>query len=289
MYQVEGRSWVVMGDPVGDPADFPDLVRSFLAEIDRHGGRPAFYNVGTDHTDLYRDCGLRLAKLGEEAVVPLTEFALTGKARMGLRNCRNKSQRLGLSVEVVAPQDVPPLLPALREVSDAWLTHRNGKEKRFSLGAFDEEYVRRFPLVVVRQEGRIVAFATLWVGGDGREVQVDLMRRLPDGPRTVMTYLFVECILWAKENGFASFNLGMAPLSGLRTGATASSWDRAGHLLWTHGEKFYNFKGLRTFKQGFDPRWRNCYVAAPGGLALPNVMVDVATLVGGGVRGVVRG
>ncbi|WP_240897676.1 GNAT family N-acetyltransferase [Kineococcus vitellinus] len=289
MYQVEGRSWVVMGDPVGDPADFRELVRSFLEETDRHGGRPVFYNVLADHADLYRECGLSLAKLGEEAVVPLGEFTLSGKTRVGLRNCRNKSQRLGLAVEFVAPQDVEALLPALREVSEAWLAHRNGKEKRFSLGAFDEDYVRRFPLVVARQEGRVVAFATLWVGGDGREVQVDLMRRLPDGPRTVMTFLFVECILWAKENGCTSFSLGVAPLAGLRTGATASCWDRIGHLLWTHGERFYNFKGLRAFKQGFQPRWRTCYVAAPGGLALPTVMLDVAALVGGGIRGVVRG
>ncbi|WP_432493403.1 bifunctional lysylphosphatidylglycerol flippase/synthetase MprF [Kineococcus gypseus] len=289
MYQVQGRSWVVMGDPVGDPGDFRDLVRGFVEEVDRHGGRPVFYNVLPEHAHLYREHGLSLAKLGEEAVVPLADFHLTGRARLNLRNCRNKSRRLGLEVEFVAPRDVAPLLPALREVSDAWLTRRNGKEKRFSLGAFDEEYVRRFPLVVVRQDQRIIAFATLWVDGDGREVQVDLMRRLPDGPRTVMTFLFLECVLWAKDNGFTSFSLGMAPLSGLQTGAAAPLWDRLGHLLWTHGERFYNFRGLRTFKQGFAPSWRTCYVAAPGGLALPRAAVDVAALVGGGIRGVVRG
>ncbi|WP_432564142.1 bifunctional lysylphosphatidylglycerol flippase/synthetase MprF [Kineococcus sp. SYSU DK003] len=289
MYEVEGRSWVVMGDPVGDPGDFRELVGSFVAEVDRHAGRPVFYNVRADHAELYRECGLSLAKLGEEAVVPLADFSLSGKARTNLRTCRNKSRRLGMSVEFVAPADVEPLLPALREVSQAWLEERNGKEKRFSLGAFDEEYVRRFPLVVVRQEGRITAFATLWISADDAEVQVDLMRRLPDGPNGVMTFLFVECLLWAQENGFASFNLGMAPLAGLSTGATASFWDRAGHLLWTHGEQFYNFRGLRDFKQGFGPQWRTCYVAAPGGPALPNAMVNVATLVGGGIRGVVRG
>ncbi|WP_432503119.1 bifunctional lysylphosphatidylglycerol flippase/synthetase MprF [Kineococcus arenarius] len=289
MYQVQGRSWVVMGDPVGDPADHRELVRSFLGEVDRHGGRPVFYNVLPDHADLYRECGLSLAKLGEEAVVPLEGFTLSGRAKVNLRNCRNKSQRLGMTVEFVAPGDVAPLLPALREVSDAWLTRRNGREKRFSLGAFEEEYVSRFPLVVVRQGERVIAFATLWIGADGREVQVDLMRRLPDGPRTVMTFLFIECILWAEEHGATSFNLGMAPLSGLRTDATASPWDRIGHLLWSRGEQFYNFRGLRAFKQGFGPRWRTRYVAAPGGLALPNAMVDVATLVGGGIRGVVRG
>ncbi|WP_432510365.1 bifunctional lysylphosphatidylglycerol flippase/synthetase MprF [Kineococcus sp. SYSU DK001] len=289
MYQVSGRSWIVMGDPVGNPADFRDLVADFLAEVDRHDGRPVFYNVRADHADLYRESGLSLAKLGEEAVLPLADFSFAGKAKTNLRNCRNKSQKLGMSVEFVAPQDVEPLLPELRVVSEAWLGHRNGKEKRFSLGAFDEEYVARFPLVVVRQEGRVIAFATLWIGADDGEVQVDLMRRLPDGPRTVMTYLFVECIAWAQENGFTAFSLGMAPLAGLRTDESASMWDRIGHLLWTHGEQFYNFKGLREFKQGFLPQWRTCYVAAPGGPDLPNAMVDVVTLVGGGLRGVLRG
>lgn len=290
MYQVRGRSWVVMGDPVGEDEQVRELVADFVAHVDRHGGRPVFYNVAPDHAELYRACGLTLAKLGEEAVVDLEGFTLAGKARVGLRNCRNKSERLGMSVEFVAAADVDPLLPQLREVSQAWLTHRNGREKRFSLGAFDEDYVRRFPLAVVRQDGRITAFATLWTSADGRDVQVDLMRRLPDGPRTVMTYLFVECILWAQERGCATFNLGMAPLAGLRAeeGPT-TAWDLLGHLVWTHGERFYNFQGLRTFKQGFAPRWQPCYVASPGGPALTSAMVDVVTLVGGGVRGVLRG
>ncbi|MEZ0166040.1 bifunctional lysylphosphatidylglycerol flippase/synthetase MprF [Kineococcus sp. LSe6-4] len=290
MYQVRGRSWVVMGDPVGQDEQVRGLVADFVALVDRHGGRPVFYNVTPEHAQLYRACGLSLAKLGEEAVIDLPDFTLAGKARVGLRNCRNKSQRLGMSVQFLDPADVGPLLPQLREVSQAWLTQRNGREKRFSLGAFDEDYVRRFPLAVVRQDGRITAFATLWRSADGRDVQVDLMRRLPEGPRTVMTYLFVECILWAKEQGCATFNLGMAPLAGLQgEQGPESVWDALGHLVWTHGERFYNFQGLRTFKQGFNPRWQPCYVASPGGPALTGAMVDVVTLVGGGVRGVLRG
>ncbi|MEZ0493745.1 bifunctional lysylphosphatidylglycerol flippase/synthetase MprF [Kineococcus sp. TBRC 1896] len=290
MYQVRGRSWVVMGDPVGQDEQVRDLVADFVALVDRHDGRPVFYNVTPEHAQLYRACGLTLAKLGEEAVLDLPDFTLAGKARVGLRNCRNKSQRLGMSVEFVPAADVDPLLPQLREVSQAWLSHRNGREKRFSLGAFDEDYVRRFPLALVRQDGRITAFATLWTSADGRDVQVDLMRRLPEGPRTVMTYLFVECILWAKEQGCATFNLGMAPLAGLQgQEGPASVWDAFGHLVWTHGERFYNFQGLRTFKQGFAPRWEPCYVASPGGPALTGAVVDVVTLVGGGVRGVLKG
>jgi phosphatidylglycerol lysyltransferase len=285
MYQIEGRSWVAMGDPVGEPAEFRELLRAFVERADRHGGRPVFYSIHGTLAGLYRECGLTLVKLGEEALVPLDAFSLTGSERAGLRRWRNANQRAGCSVEVVEGADVVALLPELRAVSDAWLEDRRAREKRFSLGAFDDDYVCRFPVAVVRQADRIVAFATLWISGDGREVQVDLMRRVPDGPSNVMNYLFVECMLWAKEAGCSVFNLGMAPLSGLRTDATAPFWDRIGHVLWTHGEQFYNFQGLRHFKERFDPEWQTRYVAAHGGPGLPTAMLNVATLVGGGVRG----
>ncbi len=287
MYAVEGRSWVVMSDPVGDEREFDDLLWRFLELCDRQCGRPVLYSVREDLADLYRRHGLALSKLGEEAVVPLDGFSLQGKGRGKLRSECNASRRNGCEVEIVEPAAVGPLLSELREVSDAWLGRRNASEKRFSLGAFDEDYVRRFPVVVARVEGRVVAFATLWTSGARHEVKVDLMRRVDGAPRTVMSHLFVEAMHWSRENGYATFSLGMAPLSGLDTSGTATYWDRVGTLLWTHGEHFYNFKGLRQFKERFDPVWEPRYVASPGGPALPVMMLNVATLVGGGLRGMV--
>jgi phosphatidylglycerol lysyltransferase len=287
MYQVEGRSWVVMADPVGAQDEFDDLLERFLDLCDGHCGRPVFYSVREDLADLYRRHGLALAKLGEEATVPLAGFGLTGKGRGKLRSECRASARNGCVVEVVTGDDVEPLLPQLRAVSDAWLAARNAKEKRFSLGAFDEEYVRRFPVAVARLDGQVVAFASLWASRGRHEVKVDLMRRVAGAPRTVMSHLFVESMSWARDEGYASFSLGMAPLSGLRTDGTASFWDRVGTFLWTHGEHFYNFQGLRQFKERFDPQWQPRYVASRGGPALPVMMLNVATLVGGGLRGLV--
>ena len=287
MFQVRGRSWVVMSDPVGDAAEFDDLLVRFVDEADRACGRPVLYSVREDLADLYRRHGLTLVKLGEEATVPLDGFSMEGGRRAKLRSECRASTRAGVEVEVVDPAGVDDLLPELAAVSDSWLAERNAREKRFSLGAFEPDYVRRFPVVVARLEGRVVAFATLWTSGARHEVKIDLMRRLPDAPRTVMSHLFVEAMAWSKDAGYASFSLGMAPLSGLRTDGTGTFWDRAGHFLWSHGEHFYNFQGLRQFKERFDPVWETRYVASPGGPALPVMMLDVAALVAGGVKGLV--
>ncbi len=287
MYRVEGRSWVVVGDPVGDECEFSDLVCRFLDLCDIRCGRPVFYCVRGDLADLYREHGLSLVKLGEEAMIPLEGFAMSGSRRAKLRTECRASTRAGVEIEVLDGERVSAALPQLREVSDIWLAERRTQEKSFSLGAFDEEYVARFPVAVARIDDRVVAFATLWASGARHEVKVDLMRRRPDAPNTVMTHLFVESMIWAKEQGYATFNIGMAPLSGLRTEGTGSFWERIGHFLWTHGEHFYNFQGLRRFKERFDPTWEPRYVASLGGPALPVMMLEVAILVAGGFRAMV--
>jgi phosphatidylglycerol lysyltransferase len=67
----------------------------------------------------------------------------------------------------------------------------------------------------------------------------------------------------------------------------APNWHRAGRLLFAHGENFYNFQGLREYKEKFDPVWEPRYLASPAGLALPTILANIASLISGGIRGVV--
>jgi phosphatidylglycerol lysyltransferase len=181
---------------------------------------------------------------------------------------------------------VGAVLPRLRQLSDEWIEKRSAREKGFSLGRFDEGYLRRFPVAVIRREGRIVAFANVWPSPDKGELSVDLMRYGTEAPRDVMEHLFIELMLWAKEQGYRRFDLGMAPLAGLENRKLAPLWSRAGALIFQHGEDFYNFEGLRRFKEKFRPDWEPRYLAVPGGLGLPAVLADVTFLIGGGVGGV---
>ena len=286
-YGVEGRSWIALGDPKGSPDEVVELAWHFREEADRHGAWTVFYEVGRDHLPLYIDLGLTLLKLGEAAIVPLSTFSLEGGRRKGLRRTVTEVRRHDVTFCVVYPSELAGLLPELRRVSDAWLAEKHTREKGFSLGRFDEAYLRRFPMGVVRREGVVVAFANLLCSGDGSEVSVDLMRYTPAAPASVMEYLFIELLQWGKVQGFSRFNLGMAPLSGLQNRALAPIWNRAGALLYRHGEHFYNFRGLRQYKDKFDPDWEPRYLASPAGLALPRILASTAALISGGLRGVV--
>ena len=284
MYQIAGRSWVALGDPVGAREGAEELVWRLREMSDHHGGDTVFYQVGADRLALYVDLGLAALKIGEEARVPLEGFSLEGAARADLRQAHRRAQRDGASFEVVPPAGVEALLPELKRVSDAWLQAKSTGEKRFSVGAYSPQYLRQFPLAVVRAEGALAGFANLWTTATRAELSVDLMRFGPEAPRGTMDYLFIELMLWGRSAGYRSFNLGMAPLSGLETHPLAPAWHRVGNFIFRHGEHFYNFEGLRRYKAKFDPAWEPRYLVARGGIALPRVLIDVSTLIAGGVK-----
>jgi phosphatidylglycerol lysyltransferase len=289
MYGIEGRSWVAMGDPVGnDDRARQELVWTFRERCERAGGWPVFYQVNPSDLDLYLEVGMSLLKIGEEARVRLEQFNLDGKSKKVLRNTVNKLVREGLRLEIVPIEQVPALLPQLKPISDAWLREKRVREKGFSLGAFDETYLARTPMAVVWQQDQPVAFANLFLTDSMEEASVDLMRYVPDAPPGLMDYLFVELMQWSKAHGYRWFNLGMAPLSGLQSRRQAPLWNRFGALIFGRGERFYNFQGLHRYKDKFDPEWEPRYLAAPGGIALPVVLTNVASLISGGLSGVVR-
>jgi phosphatidylglycerol lysyltransferase len=284
MYQIAGHSWIALGDPVGSQQGAEDLVWRLHEMSDHHGGQTVFYQVCADRLALYVDLGLAALKIGEEARVPLADFSLEGSARADLRQAHRRAQRDGASFEVLAPEHTEELMPLLQRISDAWLADKSTGEKRFSVGAFTPQYIRQFPLAVVRAQGVVTAFANLWTTGTKAELSVDLMRFDPRAPRGAMDYLFIELMLWGRREGYRSFNLGMAPLSGLESHPLAPAWHRVGNFVFRHGEHFYNFEGLRRYKAKFDPSWEARYLVAPGGIALPRVLVDVSVLIAGGMK-----
>jgi len=284
MYQISGRSWVALGDPVGAAQCREELVWRFRELSDRHAGWTVFYHVSAERLPLYVDLGLAVMKLGEEARVWLPSFTLEGSARAELRTQRRRAERDGASFQVVRPSAIEPLLPRLRSISDAWLEDKAVAEKSFSVGAFDEAYLRQFPVALVSCNGEPVAFASLWIAGTGEEIAVDLMRFGPDAPRAAMDFLFVELMLWGRAQGYHWLNLGMAPLAGLEQHPLAPAWHRVGNFVFRYGEHFYNFDGLRRYKAKFNPVWESKYLASPGGLALPRVLLDVSVLISGGVK-----
>ena len=277
-----GRSSIAMGDPVGPEDEARELARRFRHECERAKRWSVFFEVRPEHLAWYLELGLTLTQLGEEARVDLARFDLARPELARLRQARAKLARAGCSVEVLAREAVPAALPALLRISDAWLARKATREKGFSNASFDGRYLTHFPIALVRRGDEIVAFANLWRGAGKEEISVDLMRHLPGAPNGTMDLLFSELLLRGREEGYRWFNFGTAPLSGLDAGPRAALWHRAGTFVYRHGEHFYNFRGLRAYKQKFLPVWTPVYLASPGGARLARILIEVTALIAGG-------
>lgn len=284
MYRIQGRTWVALHEPFGDPEEFMQLVWEFHDAAYAANARPVFYSVSANSVPLWLDMGLSLVKMGEEAVIRLDAFSLDGSHRKRLRTVHNRALRDGLSFDMIPAPISPETMTTLRSISDEWLRSKPGGEKGFSVGSFDAERLARFPVAAVSYEGRIVAFASLWLTNAKEQAAIDLMRHVEGTPAGLMDFLFTELLLHFRAEGYREFSLGNAPLSGLeaRRGAKLSS--RLGAFVYRHGRQFYNFEGLRNFKDKFDPDWRPVYIALPPRANVLGVATDVVTLIGGGVR-----
>jgi phosphatidylglycerol lysyltransferase len=290
MFSKHMRSWVAMGDPIGSSDDdMVDLIWEFKAAAHKDQSNAVFYQISKEHMDWYIDAGFNLFKLGEEARINLQAFTLEGARNSKLRQVLNKASRSELSFQISYPPHAPQLLKELANISDQWLALKKVREKSFSLGRFSPDYMNEFPLALVFEKGVVSAFANIFITQTKVEATIDLMRHRPVAERITMDYLFIALILALKDENYAELSLGMAPLSGLAEHEGARLWDRFGQLIYKKGKPFYNFEGLRSFKNKFNPTWVSRYLATTHKGTKPFLaMVDIAALTSDGAKGVFR-
>lgn len=287
MYGRQGARFVAYGDPIGESAEFADLCWSFVDLARRSNGKALFYEAGNQSLPLLVGLGFGLHKVGEEAVINLQDFNLSGSSFKSMRSAHNKREREGLTMTIAQPPHSDALLQELKTISTLWLGGKAGREKSFSVGRFDAAYLNHFPIALVRREDKILAFANILAPADGSRIAIDLMRYLPEAASGMMEYLFLSLIEHYRHLGARELSLGMAPLSGLSSRTVERMWSRFGRFIYRHGGAFYNFEGLRAFKQKFRPEWRPCYIAVPPGLSPTRAMAQVALLIAGGAKGLI--
>ena len=289
-YVVENRVALALGDPIGPDNDIEYAVSSFKDFCSKNDWLPAFYQVSPANIEVYRSLDLHTLPIGHEAIVDLTSFSLAGSENKTLRNTYNKLGRLGYHYDVIQPPYSARMLRELNFVSDDWLTAHQATELRFSLGWFDHAYLNTCPILLVRdREGFIEGFANLVTEFQANEVGVDLMRNLQHGESGLMDFLFVSLFQWAREQGFSTFNLGLSALSGVGEHSDDPIVERALNFIYQNVDRFYNFRGLHSFKEKFHPLWSERYLVYPGMSNLPAISAALfRASFGGGLFSMMR-
>jgi phosphatidylglycerol lysyltransferase len=276
-YSVGGGFALVLGDPVGPADEIEAVVADFSRLCTENDWGFAFYQTLPDFLPVYAGRGLQKLKLGEDALVDLRRFNLDAKERRSLRAAVHKVERQGVTVRIYEPPLTDDVLTQLKSISDDWLRIPGRRERQFTLGRFDIDYVRQCPvLVATTNDGVMQAFVNVIRSYRQRETTIDLMRRRGTAPNGVMDFLLVKLLLQSRDRGFERFSLGLAPMSGFHEEEGASPEERAIHFFFQHLTFIFSFTGLRAYKAKFATEWEPRYVVYHNVLDLPRVALTLA-------------
>lgn len=275
-YRVGAGVALALGDPVCPEEAMEAVARGFLDLCDVNDWQPAFHQTLPDFLPVYQELGLRKLKIGDEAAVELGSFTLDGKRMKEVRNRINRFHKDGVTIRVADPPLDGATLNGLEAVSDAWLTIEGRRERQFTLGRFERDYVRGTPAVIVEDSnGRTLAFLNVIPSYRAGETTIDMMRHSPDAPRGVMDFLLARHLLAMKDAGYERFSLGMTPMSGFQDGEESAAEERALHALFQHLNFLFSFRGLRQYKAKFASIWEPRYLIYGSRLDLPRLAMAI--------------
>jgi phosphatidylglycerol lysyltransferase len=279
MYAIEGKCWVTLGDPVGPEKEREDLALRFKEMCRKKKAWALYYLVHQDYFNFYLDMGLTVLKVAEAARVDLQNFTpetLPGAELKGIFQYYKSKEEF--TFEVLEPPYDSSLVAQLRGVSERWLTLRKTREKGFSTGFFNPSYLQQFPLALVREEGRITAFASLRMAPSAGESAMDLLRSDSEERAALEDYLTMEAMVWSKQKGMRWFHLGHASLPVQAEGALAPFARWMPGLLSPHSKDDHSLESRRK-RDRFNPEWMPRYLAAPSEVPLSVVFANIHALI----------
>jgi lysyl-tRNA synthetase class 2 len=274
-YRVVSGVMLASGDPIGDPEAWPGAIGPFLDEAARHAWAPAVMGCSELGAEVWcREGGLTALELGDEAVVRVADFSLSGRSMRNVRQMVNRVAKNGYTAHARRIGDVPP--EELREIvraSELW--RGTNTERGFSMalgrmgGLGDEDCV----LVTALENGvlRAVLQFVPW-GSDG--LSLDLMRRDRNAQPGLNDFLIVESIKAAPELGVKHISLNFAMFRavlerGERIGAgpVLKTW----RSMLLFASRWFQIESLYKFNAKFSPEWQPRFFVFPGGRDAPRI------------------
>lgn len=278
-YRVANNFAIVLADPVGPDEEIEESVKLFSQFCDENDWRLGFHQALPDYLPVYKRQGFRKLKIGDVAFVDLRTFSLEGKTMKQIRNKVHQLEKDGVRTIRQDPPIPDEILRQAKEISDQWLRIPGRRERIFSLGMFEPNYVRSTPLFfAVDSTGTMLGFVNIVPSFRKGEAAIDLMRRRESVPNGLMDFLFVKLFLHFQEKGFQTFDFGMAPMSGFQERENASREERAVHYFFQHLNFLFSYRGLRAYKSKFASFWEPRYAIYRTTLDLPKLGIALSKI-----------
>ncbi|MFZ4861189.1 phosphatidylglycerol lysyltransferase domain-containing protein [Sphingobacterium sp. Mn56C] len=248
---------IVLEGPVcaSDRSTTLALLQEFEGFCKRENLRPAYYRVDENDVQVFEEMGKKRLPIGQEAIVDLSTFSLEGKKRKSLRNAVNSIEKKGFISKIYHAPISNNMIQQLQQVSDNWLKDMKRKERVFAQGMFSTHEIKQHDIITLEdEEGKVVAFLNIIPDYTPCEATYDLIRKIDEAPGGNMDMLILKLIEYCRAKGVVHLNLGLAPFAGMEN---TNKWPcRIMHYLYCSTNFFKAHRGLKSFKEKFDPQWR---------------------------------
>jgi phosphatidylglycerol lysyltransferase len=277
-YRAAGSFAIVLEEPVCQDKDQKIiLIKEFEEYCSEVGLRAIYYRVDECSLALYQSLNKKSLIIGQEAVIDLSKFTLEGKDKKSMRNGLNSLSKKGFSAKVYAAPIKDGLLQKLKQVSDEWLKSNSRDEIVFTQGVFDAEKLKQQTIITIENEDEMVlGFLNIIPNYAPEEATYDLIRKTEEAPGGVIDALLIKLIEHCQSENIKFLNLGLAPLSGIETARDFP--EKTLKFAYEKLQQFRHYRGLRDFKDKFNPTWENKYMIYQNHydlLQLPNALNKV--------------
>lgn len=269
---------MALGSPVAKTKVDSTLIDEFGVYCYQQGLLPAFYCISEQSLPFFEGKKFGTLKIGQEAIIDLETFVQSTSREKKFTEVKRKIETKKFTVTSHTPPHSKELMKEVRAVSDEWLRLPDRRERNFSVGYFDTDYIASSRLFVVNDpQGTIIAFVNQIRSYKEGEATHDLMRYRSNVPNGTMDYLFIELFQQLYKEGYATFDFGFSPIA--HKEASNDIKEKALYEIYRKAKRFFSFEGLHHYKKKFHPKWENRYLVYPSGsVKLLKVAVSLSSI-----------
>ncbi|MCC3776257.1 phosphatidylglycerol lysyltransferase domain-containing protein [Streptomyces sp. UNOB3_S3] len=283
-YRVVSGVMLASGDPIGDVEAWPGAIEKFMELAKRHSWTPAVAGCSETGGEVWaRETGLDALEMGDEAIVDVADFSLTGRSMRNVRQMVKRIERNGYSTKVRRVGDLTPEeLDAVQRAANAWRDTEDERGFSMALGRIGDPKDLDAIIATAHkdpEEGEDLPFGDLramqhyvpW-GKDGSSLE--LMRRDRSADPGMNELLIVAFLQAAPELKIKRLSLNFAFFrSALERGGKLGAGPvvRIQRTVLIFLSRWFQIESLYKFNEKFRPRWEPRFVVFPNSRDLPRI------------------
>ena len=278
-YRVVRDVCLASGDPIGHPEAWPRVVRRWQELCREYGWVPAVTSCSERGARVFRDAGLGVLAMGDEAILHPDRFTLEDTSMTGVRHAVSRARRAGLTVRIRHHEELDAgQMAEIRTLVDRW--RRGGAERGFSMALerLGDPADGRCTLVSAHDvDGRPVGLLSLVPWGRSG-LSLDVMRRAPEAPSGVTEFMVAGLMDAAGDRGIRRVSLNFAVLRSQFAAAEelgAAPWTRAGTSVLRLFDRFTQIESLYRNNEKYQPEWSPRYACVEAPFDVPRVLVAI--------------